>query len=182
MFAFFFPSYTWGAMTDKITSLFDTPAHDNDRNEPTPLATAGGPIDEISVSLCIYSDDLDPEEVPRTLGVAPTRAHRKGDPIKSRKPGPSPTGTYRSGAWILTLRGEAHQNPEDLTSALLDQLPDDETLWAGLAARYCVQVRYGLHMEAWNRGFGLSPVLVTRIARTHAEMDFDIYAYLDEEG
>jgi hypothetical protein len=36
-------------------------------------------------------------------------------------------------------------------------------------------------MEAWNRGFLLSPELVARIARKHAEMNFDIYAYLGEE-
>jgi hypothetical protein len=72
-------------------------------------------------------------------------------------------------------------DPEALTTALLDQLPEDEPLWVDLAARHRVNLRYGLHMSAWNRGFDLSAPLVARIARIRAEITFDIYAYLADE-
>lgn len=171
-------------MTDKITDIADArAARDKSQDEPSRFITVGGLVDEASVSLCIYGDDLDPEEVSRILGVTPTRAHRKGEPMRSRSSHAPQGATHRTGAWILGVRGQAPREPEELTTALLDQLPEDETVWAGLATHYRISLRYGLFMEAWNRGFALSPGLVARIARMHAQLDFDIYADLgDEEG
>lgn len=34
--------------------------------------------DEIAVALCIYGEDLDPNEITSLLGVEATRAHRRG--------------------------------------------------------------------------------------------------------
>ncbi|NIA70039.1 DUF4279 domain-containing protein [Pelagibius litoralis] len=86
------------------------------------------------------------------------------------------TATYGIGAWILAMPGQAPQEPEELTTTLLDLLPEDETLWVELAARYDIRLSYGLFFEAWNRGFTLSPELLARIARMRASVDFDIYA------
>jgi hypothetical protein len=63
------------------------------------LAEVGGPIDEMNVTLALYSEDLQPEEVSRALGVEPTSAHRRGENAGSRSP------PYLSGAWLLTERG-----------------------------------------------------------------------------
>jgi hypothetical protein len=64
----------------------------------------------------------------------------------------------------------------------LDQLPDDERGWAKLSELYEVQLRYGIHMSGWNRGFDLPSGLAARIAKLRAAVMFDIYAYGDEEG
>jgi hypothetical protein len=38
------------------------------------IAEVGGPVDEVGVTLAIYGGELDPEEITRALGVAPTKA------------------------------------------------------------------------------------------------------------
>jgi hypothetical protein len=69
---------------------------------------------------------------------------------------------------------------EDLTVALLDRLPSDESRWTRLGEMYDVQLRFGVHMTGWNRGFELSAELAGRIAKLHAKLTFDIYAYEDD--
>ena len=169
-------------MTDRtVETSSRATVSDTDSNESSRFITVGGPIDEASASLCLYGDDLDPEEVSSVLAMTPTHAHRKGDRIRSRSPDAPKDATYKTGAWILKIRGKAPQDPQALTLALLDQLPQDESLWAELAGRFDVRLGYGLHMEAWNRGFDLSQELVARIAGLRAVISFDIYANLDEE-
>jgi hypothetical protein len=59
----------------------------------------GGPVDEVRVTLALYSEDLDPDEVSRALGVQPTSAHRRGERKGPRSP------AYRKGAWLLMEEG-----------------------------------------------------------------------------
>jgi hypothetical protein len=125
----------------------------------------GGVVDETSVTLGVYGEDLDPGQVTGLLGCEPTRAHRRGDPMKRG-------GARQKGAWLLSLRGRG--SPEELTVALLDRLPAED-VWLDLAGRHDVQLRYGLFLERWNRGLDLSPTLVARISRLHAVVIFDIY-------
>ena len=58
--------------------------------------SVGGPIDEVRVTLALYSEDLEPDEVTRALGVQPSSAHRRGERRGPRSP------PYRQGAWFLT--------------------------------------------------------------------------------
>jgi hypothetical protein len=39
------------------------------------VATVGGPVDEVRVSLAVYSDNLDPDLLTRLLGCAPSTFH-----------------------------------------------------------------------------------------------------------
>jgi hypothetical protein len=129
----------------------------------------GGPVDSTTVGLCVYGgDDLDPDEITRLLGVAPTHAHRKGEPARPRCPPASIGGWFLSEEW-------ASENPEELTRRLLDRLPADPVCWAELGSRFRVEVSYGISLEAWNRGFTLSAATVARLAALGAEVGFDIY-------
>ena len=39
----------------------------------------------------------------------------------------------------------------------------------------------GIHFEAWNRGFTLGAATLTQVALTGVPLDFDLYAYVDDE-
>jgi hypothetical protein len=149
-----------------------TPA---ERTDASMAMKVGGLVDESGVCLAVYGEDLDPPDVTAIIGREPTSAHRKDDRHGPRSP------PYKGGAWLFELRGEAPQGPAELTATLLDQLPDDERVWAKLSDLYKVQLRYGIHMSGWNRGFDLPSGLAARIARLRATVMFDIYAYDDEE-
>ncbi len=134
------------------------------------IGEAGGLVDETSVAVAVYGEDLDPIEITRILGCEPTSAHRRGERL-SDKTSPSPHG-----AWLLVVRGMAPVEPEELTSSLLQRIPEDESIWIDLAARYDLELRFAFHMNAYSRGFDLSPELIHRIARLHATVGFDIFA------
>ena len=127
----------------------------------------GGLVDETDVCLGVYGEDLNPAEVTEMLRRDPSRSHRRGDPMKS--------GHLRhKGAWLLSVRGTS--DPEELTADLLDRVVAiDESVWADLANRHDVQLRFGLFLNRWNRGLEFSPELVGRIARIRARVIFDIY-------
>lgn len=150
---------------------------DPERGELDPhtiLAVAGGPVDEARVTLAIYGERLEPDDITDALGISPTSSHLMGE---RRSAAGRP---FAKGAWLFTVEGGEADGPEEVTERLLRRVPDDEDLWRDLAARYDVQLRYGIHFEGWNRGFDLSPGLIRRIAALRATLCFDIYAYGEE--
>lgn len=132
----------------------------------------GGLVDESRLTLGIHGDDLDPDEISRVLGCAPSRAHRRGDARRCGIPWPR-------GAWLLSVEAESPTGPEELVHRLLDRLPADAAVWADLRRRYQVRLGFGIFTERWNRGFELSPEAIRRIDALGVGVGFDWYA---EEG
>ncbi len=85
------------------------------------------------------------------------------------------------GAWFLEVRGEAPDGPEVQLRKLLKKLPNSGKVWKELNRKYTVQIRFGLHITGWNKGFGFPDDLVNRIATMRVELQFDIYAYCAEK-
>jgi hypothetical protein len=141
------------------------------------LAEVGGVIDESGVTLAVYGEDLNPKEVTDLLGVKPTRSFKRGyrrNPVSR----PSPHG-----AWFLEVRGKTPDGPDVQLRKLLMKLPTSENVWKELKARHKVQIRFGLHMTGWNKGLEISSTLVRRLGKIGVDLNFDIYAYgEDEEG
>jgi Domain of unknown function (DUF4279) len=129
----------------------------------------------VNVTLALYSEELEPEEVSRALGVEPTRAHRRGE-----SPGPG-SPPYLSGAWLLKERGRDAELAEAIIERLLKQLPEDPAVWRDLTRRHEIQFRFGLHMTGCNKSLSIPLKHVTRIAKLGASIQFDIYTY-GEEG
>ena len=141
------------------------------------IAELGGLPDECGVTLAIYGEDLDPDEITGLLGVRPTESHRRGD-----RPKPDSRFPFRQGAWFLECRRMARVSPDDLTKAVLDQLPTDPQRWRSIQERFSIRLVYGLHFSGWNKGFELPRELVARIGAIGASMGFDLYAYGEDEG
>jgi hypothetical protein len=142
--------------------------------------TVGGPVDEMRVTLAIYGADLDPVEISTVLCCEPTSSHRRGETRIGKKT--RQKIIYEQGAWFLSAEGQAPQTPDEITNELLARVPADASLWSGLALRFDVQIRYGIFLHAWNRGFVLSRTSVDRIARLHASLNFEIYANSDDDA
>ncbi|MFZ1103432.1 MAG: DUF4279 domain-containing protein [Hyphomicrobiaceae bacterium] len=137
------------------------------------MAEVGGPVGEVGVTLAIYGEELDPEEITRTLGVAPTKAHRRGERPKRR-----------SGKWLGPPRLEErgfNEPSEAVIDRVLRKLPEGPAVWRELGARYDIQLRFGIHMTGWNQGMGITSEQVVRLAQIGAKLEFDIYAYGDDE-
>lgn len=141
---------------------------------PTIIGEAGGLVDRASVTLGIHGETLDPEEISALLSCKPTTSHRRGDQRGHNAP------PWPKGAWLLSVDGEAPTEPEELLRALLARLPDDPSVWTGLRQRFSLRLGFGLFLDAWNRGFELSPTALERVARMGAPLGFDIYAQVHE--
>ncbi len=154
--------------------------------EATPLAPPGEPTRRL----------IDVGGLVETLAFAlpstaryPPRSRHCAFPVPHRPPRIA-EGTVavrvalqrREVAGLLEVRGKAPEGPDELALALLGRLPEDESVWIKLCELYEVQLRFGIHMTGWNRGFGLSPATTTRVASLRASMVFNIYAYDGEEG
>ncbi|MGB9080166.1 MAG: DUF4279 domain-containing protein [Desulfuromonadaceae bacterium] len=148
---------------------------DKEKNEI--IAEVGGSPDECGVSLCIYGEKLIPDVITEILRCQPTHAHKKGD-----KKGPrSPALVFEQGAWILNVQGEPPMTAEVLTRKLLMMVPSNPEIWKQLKDKFEIQIRYGIHMSGWNKGFGLSHKLIDWMTLLCADVEFDIYSYGDEE-
>lgn len=136
----------------------------------------GGLVDRSRATLGVYGEDLEPDELTRCLGCAPSHAHRRGEARSTRSSRPP----WPRGAWLLREAGQAPVGPDALLERLLDRLPSDPRIWEALRARYEVHLCLGIFLEDWNRGFRLSPGLIQRLARLGFDLDLDIYGDLGE--
>ena len=141
--------------------------------KPEIIGEAGGLVDESRLTLGVHGDDLDPDEVSRLMGCAPTSAHRRGEPRRSGPPWPR-------GAWLLSVEGKSPTGPEELVHLLLGRLPTDEAFWSEVRRRFGLQLSFGIFSERWNRGFELSAEAVRRINVLGAGVGVDIYANVEE--
>ncbi len=124
-----------------------------------------------SVSLRVFGDDLDPDEITRLLDARPTAARRKGDVI--------PDTRYHRiasiGSWMLkTKLGKKTPLPGKIED-LIDKLTADLKVWADINKRFSVDIFCGVFLDEWNRGYELPHALVKKIADRGLRIGFDIY-------
>lgn len=141
--------------------------------KPEIIGEGGGLVDKSSLTLGIHGDDLDPEEVSRLMGCAPTSAHRRGETRRSGQP-------WQREALLLSVEGKSPTGPEELVHLLLQRLPTDKAFWSEVRRRFRLQLMFGIFSERWNRGFELSAEAVGRINVLGAGVGVDIYANLEE--
>ena len=142
---------------------------------PIVLTEVGGIVNESSVTLAVYGEDLEPSEVTALLGVVPTKAFRKGHRQASKSP------AMPHGAWFLEVRGVSPSGPDTQLETLLSELPQSQHFWRELNERYTVQVRFAMHFEGWNKGFEFNKILVSRLAAMEVDLEFDIYSYVERD-
>jgi hypothetical protein len=143
--------------------------------KPEIIGEAGGLVDESRLTLGVHGEDLDPDEISRLLGCAPTSSHRRGD---ARRSGPPST----KGGWLLTVEAKSPTGPDELVHLLLERLPTEQAVWADLRRRFQVQLSFGIFTGRWNRGFELTGDAVRRIEVLGAGVGFDIYYANLEDG
>jgi Domain of unknown function (DUF4279) len=134
--------------------------------------TAGGEIDEVSVSLRVVAPDLEPSDVTALLGVEPTFAARKGD----RRRSGSTEVVQRTGIWIFALPESREWELANAIRTLLARLPEELLVWERLRAQAETDVFCGLHLDRWNRGVELPPELLRQLADRRLSLGLDIYA------
>jgi hypothetical protein len=125
-------------------------------NERAERFKIGGPVDRVLVGLRIAGPDVDPTELERLLGVAPSH-------VTSRR------------EVVCVFEAPQHDSIEDGVTSLLRTLPSDDDVWSGLTSRYRVDLFCGLFLQDANRGFVLSPSVLREVASRNIALGCDIY-------
>jgi hypothetical protein len=137
--------------------------------KPKIIGEAGGLVDRSTVTLVVTGDALVPADVTAMMGVEPTDAAERGSRHGPRSP------PRKRGVWMYRIEGRQGEDPDKLIRALLLRFSVPNATSAELSRRYNVAIWVGLFLDAWNRGFSMSPT--TRlIAATGASVEFDIYS------
>jgi Domain of unknown function (DUF4279) len=126
-------------------------------------------LNRTAVSLRLFGDELNPDEVTRLLGKEPDKAERRGD-IR-------PSGyTARRGRWNVSA---GHRAPGDLDGQIAELLAgttDDLAVWQRLTSIYDADVFCGLFLEQGNEGVSVSPQTLRLLGERGIKLELDIYA------
>ena len=139
-------------------------------SEPAGGAAGGDDIDRLEITLRVASDDLDPDRITRMLGVNPTFAAKKGEPMDVRGV-PIPQST---GSWRYALPASPEWELGDAIDTLLERLPADPALWESLAGWADVAVVCELHVHDVARSGNVPPDTLARLAERRLALRLDI--------
>lgn len=128
------------------------------------------PADTI-LTMRIVGEAVDPDAITARLGLAPTRAHHKGEPISPRVRRPRPFGV-----WLLDSPLGRDRPLEEHLDVLLGLLEPRAEALRSLAAEGCPADLFSGHfMQRYNTGIELSPGVLGRVAALGLALDIDIY-------
>lgn len=128
-------------------------------------------IGRTAVALRILGEDLDPDEISRLLGGAPSTALRKGDLRQS----PSGDVVQRVGMWRLRCEDRSPGDLDCQIQDILARLTDDLDVWRDIARRYRCDVFCGVFMEAGNEGATLDSTTLDLLSDRGLRLALDIY-------
>jgi len=140
------------------------------------LVRIGGAVRDSAVALRLFGDELDPGEVTRLLGCAPTKCARKGDVI----PDPKYHRVERRGRWLLDSACPRTVPLDEQVEALLARVTGDLEVWKDLGRRFKMDLFCGVFMDEENRGFLLEAGLVRKLSDRGLAIGFDIYAHMGD--
>lgn len=130
-------------------------------------------LNETQATLRFLGDDLDPDELTRLLGSAPSEGRRRGEAYRSR--GARAERTARTGSWRLRVEKRSPGDLDGQIAELLSPLSRDLAVWRDLSARFQADIFCGLFLDQSNEGIDLSPETLVMIGSRGLTLDFDIY-------
>lgn len=162
---------------------------DKDGNDITPKAKAedlehicevGGEFDETSVTLQVYSENLDRHEVTELLGVEPTKSWNANEP--------HPVGNGKSGKQRIVDFGKWYLSTESNTSPISEKFEEifsacnqDLEVWKKLSSKYELWVTVGAHLGNWNRELNLDVKVLKWLSDRNLQIKIDVYFDLEDE-
>ena len=130
---------------------------------------------ETYVTLRVYHDTADPDDVSSALGLTPTSTQRVGGQRESR----GVVRTYRLSGWFYRSKGvvESYDSEKHL-NWLCDHLePQTQQLRALREAGWRMDIACLWDSQPGHGGPTLSPALLRRLAALEVELWFDVYFF-----
>ena len=155
----------------------NTDSDSTEARDSEPILSLGGEVDEATVTIRFFGDDLEPGELTRLLECKPSEAYRKGyivtTTIKPR--------TVKTGMWFLTIKRNSTQTLEEQICQLLEKLTKDLKVWAELSERFEASIYCGAWLKVWNRDVWLNADLLKQIADRNLSIGLAIYCDCEDD-
>ena len=120
-------------------------------------------------SLCLYGEDLDPDEVSRTLGIEPTSSGRRGGPLRRGR-------VLSRGFWCVSTRDDCDSDDaSEHVARLASMLGMDPPAIVAAVGRYEARVYIYWDLQDGNGGPVLTPPALAWLAQVGAELHVDLY-------
>ncbi|RVU12492.1 DUF4279 domain-containing protein [Methylobacterium oryzihabitans] len=130
-------------------------------------------VDRSTATLRMLGNDLDPDEITRLLGTAPTGAARRGEQILSSL---KRIHIAQTGRWALRVRELSPGNLDAQIREILARTTGDLAIWRGLSRRFECRVVCGLFLRTGNEGAAIAPDLLAMLGERRLHLDLDLYA------
>ena len=130
----------------------------------------GGPIDETSIALRVFGDDLIPKEVTERLRIEPTSHCLKGDIFRGKRY----DRIEKTGKWLHS-RPHVTGDVDEIVQSLLGDLPADAEVWNWIHRRFDADLFLGIWMNDWNRGFTIDAATSASLGERGLTIGYDIY-------
>ena len=152
----------------------DTNKKELAKNE-SQLFSVGGPLERAKVTLRVFGNELDPDEISYLLQCEPTSKARKGDIVDDDGKGHQRVSPI--GKWSLHSGEPEDLALEEQVLKILSRVTEKREVWQRLTQQYKVDLFCGVFLNegSWNRGFSLSPTILKELAARNLEIGFDIY-------
>jgi hypothetical protein len=125
-------------------------------------------------ALRILGDELVPGDITALLGGEPTASAVKGGQKQPNSGGR--VHTALTGSWMRTVEDREPADGDAQIASLLEGLTTDLRVWQELAARFRVDLFFGLFLSEGNEGFSLAPSTLAALGERGIKLDLDIYS------
>jgi hypothetical protein len=132
----------------------------------------------LAVSITVFGEAVDPDQVSEALGAAPDRCHRVGEAVSNES-----SAKRRQGLWSISTHGSVpEESPvSDHIAALFARVTTDAAVWHELAARHSTRAFIGWFMGDGNEALRVDAGVLEELARRSLHLDIEAYApSLDE--
>ena len=141
------------------------------------VLSLGGKVDEATVSIRFFGDDLIPDDLTKLLQCKPTEAYEKGYVVTTTvRP-----RTEKTGRWFLTVERNSYQTLEEQIFELFEKLTDDLKVWENLNERFESSIYCGAWLKSWNRDAWFSSNLLKQIADRKLSIGLAIYCDCEDD-
>jgi hypothetical protein len=145
------------------------------KNAPAGTVWFGGPIEWFRITFRIFGANLIPSEITQTFGRKADQETEKGKQVLGKDGSFKRNARHGSCHLILKPEDTDEWDCSEAVMEMLQRLPADVEIWKSLSDRYEIDFFIGLKMTSKNKGFSISPKVMTYLGERGIEIGFDVY-------
>lgn len=134
----------------------------------------GGSVKRSNATLRVSHEELQPELFTASVGIAPSHAHAKGDPISPRV-----SSQRKHGMWMLDSEDNPLSQLDEKIQSILKRLPDPGT-WLAATRGFDVDLYCSVLVAGDCAGFNLSLETIRLLSELQIPIGIEIWTDDDD--